>query len=547
MSLPLVIRTTTAVQPYIFDPTARTTTPTETPVTGDCTDCNVTFNVDGQLAALTTTNGVSIRAIDVGPVSEIPEKKVVNVTISPLGRFVVTYYIPGMTNAQNVAIWDAKTGEEVARFQQHKWPALTWTADETVCMRSTATAITFLQGNVRSQIVVGKIQLNQIKNKEHVASMGNQCFVLITPNDPATNTTGSVTGYKIEGVEKMVTFNVKELDGGEIFWSKNGEVAVVITRVDSDKSGKSYYGQSGVVVINPKKRAYHRITLEDGASAHDVSWNPNSEEFALVHGKMPNNDATIYDIKGQPIFHFGTAPRNVVRWSPGGRLLVLGGTGSLNGEFTFWDRPNLGKVGAMNGKLGSFTMKCSSYEWSPCSQYFMCAVVVTRMRADNKVCIFKYTGELVHTVALDNICQAQWYPLPSETFPTFELERVFPPATPTANTTAVAPTEKPKPAVFVPKHRSGAAAALMARAKPEESMGFAGQRRVDQNRNIRVEGLPPGAILLEEDKPKPKPKKQKLKGLQKKLRAVEELLAKDKSTLNAEQLQKLKAEKELRK
>lgn len=44
---------------------------------------------------------------------------------------------------------------------------------------------------------------------------------------------------------------------------------------------------------------------------YDVAWSPNSSEFCVVFGFMPAK-ATVYNLKCDPVFDFGTGPRNAV-------------------------------------------------------------------------------------------------------------------------------------------------------------------------------------------------------------------------------------------
>ena len=51
---------------------------------------------------------------------------------------------------------------------------------------------------------------------------------------------------------------------------------------------------------------------------YDVVWSPTSTEFCVVYGFMPAK-ATVYNLKCDPVFDFGTGPRNAAyyRSDPG--------------------------------------------------------------------------------------------------------------------------------------------------------------------------------------------------------------------------------------
>lgn len=42
---------------------------------------------------------------------------------------------------------------------------------------------------------------------------------------------------------------------------------------------------------------------------YDIAWSPNSAEFCVVYGFMPAK-ATIFNLKCDPVFDFGTGSRN---------------------------------------------------------------------------------------------------------------------------------------------------------------------------------------------------------------------------------------------
>ncbi len=39
-------------------------------------------------------------------------------------------------------------------------------------------------------------------------------------------------------------------------------------------------------------------------------------EFIVITGRMPQNKATLFNLKGELVFDFGTSPRNTVAWAP---------------------------------------------------------------------------------------------------------------------------------------------------------------------------------------------------------------------------------------
>lgn len=69
---------------------------------------------------------------------------------------------------------------------------------------------------------------------------------------------------------------------------------------------------------------------------HAVSWNPKSTQFIVVYGYVPTK-ATLFNLKCDAIFDFGTGVRNSIYFNDFGTMVLLGGFGNLNGQIEVWD------------------------------------------------------------------------------------------------------------------------------------------------------------------------------------------------------------------
>ncbi len=63
-----------------------------------------------------------------------------------------------------------------------------------------------------------------------------------------------------------------------------------------------------------------------------------------IAGSMPAA-SSLFNDKGEALFHFGAAHRNTICWAPHGRFLCLAGFGNLAGEMDFYDVIRLKKLG----------------------------------------------------------------------------------------------------------------------------------------------------------------------------------------------------------
>jgi len=174
-----------------------------------------------------------------------------------------------------------------------------------------------------------------------------------------------------------------------------------------------------------------------GDSIHDVKWNPNGTEFAVVYGDMPDTKVSIFDMKCQKIADLAETgeARNTLYYDLSGRILCVGGFGSLSGNMDFWDLS-----GEQIKKIGSTNAFSSSYhEWCPDSYHFVAGVVAPRMRIDNGIKIFNYNGELLYEEEIPELIHVHWRPQPPDLYPVQPIVAANPRAK------KIAPVAAPKP------------------------------------------------------------------------------------------------------
>ena len=457
----------------------------------DCRDCQAVFGASGAIVAYASTEEVFVvSTADGSVVGRIPEPKVTDLQFSPSATYLVTHrpHDSHATEASgNLAVWKVADGTEVFRAVQAVWPALQWTPDEKFCVRQLNQRLMVHEGNLSTSEALSKVEFSFPKGKEASFEIGSSAaYPFIALFRPQTKTAQASTAVcRLPNVtEPLVSCNFGKGDSATTYWSKGGTACVVTVRVSSDSTNTSYYGTTTLWVINVKARSSLKINLSEGESVHDVAWSPTAEEFIVVHGKMPRNKATLYDANGTAVYSFGESPRNLIRWSPNGKMFVLGGTGGLAGEFTFYDRTAVGKRGPQaqpsgaDGKLGFFDEKSTVQSWSPCSRYLLCANVFRLLRQDNKYFIYKHTGERVAEEKFPGELHGiDWVPHPASNW----------------KDRAPSPTksvEKVKQAYRAPGGGSSAAAALLARPSSSSIGGAVKPKQVG----------PVGGAVVEEKK-----------------------------------------------
>lgn len=114
---------------------------------------------------------------------------------------------------------------------------------------------------------------------------------------------------------------------------------------------------------------------------------------------MPSK-TVIFDHRVNVVHDFGVSMRNYVLYNPQGRLLLLAGFGNLSGKVDIWDRKTLKKV--TTEMDASNTSHC---EWSPDGRFLMCATLSPRLRVDNGVRVFHWSGGLMHWDQMSELYQ----------------------------------------------------------------------------------------------------------------------------------------------
>lgn len=124
--------------------------------------------------------------------------------------------------------------------------------------------------------------------------------------------------------------------------------------------------------------------------------------------------ATVFNLKCDPVFDFGTGPRNAAYYSPHGHVLVLAGFGNLRGQMEVWD--------VKNYKLISKPVASDStyFAWCPDGEHIVTATCAPRLRVGNGYKIWHYTGSVLHSYEVpsdEEMWQVFWQPFLDGVFP----------------------------------------------------------------------------------------------------------------------------------
>ncbi|CEG64096.1 hypothetical protein RMATCC62417_01132 [Rhizopus microsporus] len=494
------------------------------------------YSKHGHAYAYSTNQCVKVfDANSLEPRCEIKRENVIDFWFSPQGSYVATWERPskredGSAN-NNLTIWDAKTGQEIAAFTQkaqNNWN-FQWTDDEKYCARMVTGELHFWESRNVGKAVWARLQIEGIAQFSLSPGKSPAVAVFVPEKKGAP---GVVRMYSVPNFKSPLSSKTFfKADSVTLYWNDLGTNLLVLTHTDVDKSNKSYYGETNLYYLAVAGNFDCRVPLDKEGPVHDVTWGPDSKEFIVIYGSMPAK-ATLFDHRAKPVHDFGINPRNFVRYNPQGRTICIAGFGNLNGTVDLWDRKTL-------KKLNTFSASNASHcEWSPCGRFLLTATMTPRLRVDNGFKLWHQSGTLVYEEEIEELYQISYRPQPVALFP---MRSMSPPPTPVkilpSKTSAAKTTAIPSGAYRPPHLRGGGKPmSLSERAAALNGVGKGApsQRKVvgapvggkpkknnnqkkeskNESENISTTG---DAALSTEDKQK------KIRNLEKKLRQIAEL------------------------
>ncbi|PIA12896.1 translation initiation factor eIF-2A [Coemansia reversa NRRL 1564] len=400
---------------------------------------------------------------------------VVDVRFSPKGTYLVTWERYTKQDdpeaAQNLRVWDTATGVFQGGFVRKSFSAqaLQWTEDEKHCAMLYA-------GEVRFYVPTA------LDRAAHVLKVDGISSFSVSPGlAPAVavfvpergSRPGLVRMYPVGSFARAVANKTFfKADKVEFYWHALGTSLLVLTQTDVDNTGRSYYGESSLYFMAAAGNFDCRVVLDREGPIHDVAWSPSEKEFAVVYGYMPAKTA-LFNHRAEPVFDFGTAPRNFVRFNPHGRVLAIAGFGNLSGQVDLWDRRTLKKLCTLDAHGASLC------EWAPDGRYLLAATLSPRLRVDNAIRIWHYSGALVYHKPCNELYHVDWRPASVSLFPQRAALSPVPTGITIADPVAASATPaSTKPATaYRPPHARTRAAADSGSSSPR-SLSDMAERRV---------------------------------------------------------------------
>jgi len=300
------------------------------------------FNQTGSVLCLVLDEGLQLHDVDEAKlISKIDRRDVSYAFLSPNGTYLLTWSRPPSAPAQsqgesdpekekggernkeadNLIVWEVSSGKRLWSafqkiFKRDNWPTIQWSADEKYAGRMVNNQIEFYLGN----------QLGSIIKKKQLPGVYQWSFSpVLSPNNDqlcyATFVLGkntspsSLTLFRFANQEQIAAKSFFHVQSVDFLWNPSGTALIAQTQADVDRTGKSYYGETGLYFFSIDGKVSEQVQLKKEGHVHHCSWAPSSKEFIVIYGFMPAL-ATKFDLQLNPIADFGAAHRNSAFWSP---------------------------------------------------------------------------------------------------------------------------------------------------------------------------------------------------------------------------------------
>ncbi|XP_030622314.1 eukaryotic translation initiation factor 2A isoform X2 [Chanos chanos] len=528
----------------------------------------VTFSKDGSLFGWCNGENV-VKSSDGSLVGSFDLPKTAMLEFSPQNKVLATWqpYTKTQDNPQgapNLQLWDFQTGNCIKAFYQKKvqgW-CPSWADDESIAVRNVNNELHFFENN-NFETIANKLHLQKVS--EFALSPGNQPSKVAVYVPGAKGAPSFVRLYQYPNfggpTSALANKSFFKADRVTMLWNKKATAVLVTASTEVDKTGASYYGEQTLhyVAVNGESAI---VQLPKNGPIYDVMWSPNSTEFCVVYGFMPAK-ATIFNLKCESVFDFGTGPRNAAFYSPQGHILVLAGFGNLRGQMEVWDVKKYKQVSKPQAA------DTTHFSWCPDGEHIVTATCSPRLRVSNGFKVWHYTGSVLYkqdTPSGAELWEVLWQPFPSGTFPEKPVKYQAAPSE--LGSTEAKPAQAYRPPAL--RNKPQTASSKLHEEEPPQSMkpGAGGEKQMSKSalkNQKKREAKKAAKQEMKSDAPPTQTEPsssnaapaastsgdpdtdKKIKNLKKKLKAIEELKEQQSSgkPLQKNQLEKIQKEAQL--
>ncbi|XP_063707650.1 eukaryotic translation initiation factor 2A-like [Culicoides brevitarsis] len=380
----------------------------------------VVFSPNGEYLAWANGTKVHVATPNWKVITSLPRPKAFYLKFSPKGTYLMTWEIFTTSPANpegsaNLYFYKTTTGEEVfscIQKRQIDWEPH-WSSDESLVALMIGGEVLFYELKSETGLSKPAKRLGGGRNGSVSLSPGNNPHIAFyIPGVKGAPSMCKLFKYpNIDAPQPIAQKSFFQADNVQMMWNARGTGLLLLTSTDVDATGVSYYGKQALHFINTKGDSFS-VQLKVEGPIHSVAWSPRSTEFCVIYGYMPSK-ATLFNVKCDPIFDFGTGPRNAVHFNPHGNLVLFGGFGNLRGQIEVWDLEKKKQI------CSSSAPDTTQLEWSPTGDFYVTATCAPRLRIGNGFKVWHYSGALLHETLWpekQELWEVQWQTFPPETF-----------------------------------------------------------------------------------------------------------------------------------
>lgn len=395
----------------------------------------------GDRCAVPTAHGIFVYNVDITKPefslqlhAHIPYKTSRWLQFSPRGTYLLSFETQTRDCNENLSIWDlSQFGSQKAISETDQYgllcrrpqiddisimphSILQWTDDEKYaffltsrgvlnCYNSTDLStslttyeqrglVTFALSQIVDKVTQGSSTVpEQASENQHISlfspTVGDKPGIIALFR--VTDILTAKTTKQLSPRQTLSLFRATEV---HMKWHSSGKAMLALTYFD-DPTVDSYYPESRLFLMYtdaPPKRVGFNDT-NPNPNVFDVQWNTAGYEFGTLHGKSHDAQLTIWYAKDCSIVsELASGPWNKIYYSPGGRLILVAGVGSLSGHYEIWDKQTSTCLHRSQDKESP-----RLFGWSACGQYIYNATLFPWLRVDNQFKILSYLGKIIYS------------------------------------------------------------------------------------------------------------------------------------------------------
>jgi translation initiation factor 2A len=384
---------------------------------------SMVFSDDGSLFAWCNAESAYIMETStMKVVQDLGMPKIIALKFSPQGSVLASWnnYMvnrEGGGGMPNLFLFDVKTGKAkkaLIQKKQQTWEP-EWSADEGICVRNVNNELHFFENN-NFDTIANKLHLQKVSTFSLAKTSSPYTIAAYVPGSKGQPSFVRIYRYpNFAGPEStLANKSFFKADRVNFYWNQTGSSLLLLTSTESSES--SYYGDQGLHFLSTTGDSC-LVPLQKQGPVYHVQWAPNTTEFVVIYGYMPAK-TTIFSLKCEPVFDFGTGPRNICAYNPQGSILCIGGFGNLPGNLEFWDMKQKKQISKTQSSDTTY------FEWCPDGQHLLTATTAPRLRVGNGFRIWHYSGTLMlqnFTKDHAELWQATWQPVPEDQILPFNI------------------------------------------------------------------------------------------------------------------------------